>query len=131
MGGGRLHRHTNLSAVTGAQSPPPIRYRSPWLHICSWRGIEVCLAGSYGRRPTRLGAARGETPTEAQYILSGQRPAQRSTRLLKNCLGPTRGVVEGGRWTWVIGTGCVCFVGSGYTPVMPAAGVGVLSWPEI
>ena len=40
---------------------------------------------------------------------SGQR--KRSTRLLKSCLRPTRGVVEGGRWTWVIGTGCVCLVG--------------------
>ena len=62
---------------------------------------------------------------------SGRR--KRSTRLLKSCLGPTRGVVEGGRWTWVIGTGCVCLCASlaVVTPVMPAAGVGVLSWPEI
>merc|ERR1712086_1001509 len=67
---------------------------------------------------------RGETPTEAQYIQSGQRPAQRSTRLLKICLGPTRGVVEGGRWTWVIGTGRVCLVGCGYS-VMPLLPVSV------
>merc|ERR1712194_512280 len=74
---------------------------------------------------------RGETPTEAQYIQSGQRPAQRSTRLLKSCLGPTRGVVEGGHWTWVIGTVCVCLVGCRYTRDACCPGVGVLSWPEI
>ena len=44
---------------------------------------------------------------------SGRR--KRSTRLLKSCLGPTRGVVEGGRWIWVIGTVCTCLVGCGYT----------------
>ena len=71
---------------------------------------------------------RGEIPTEAQYINQGQRgQRKRSTRLLKNCLGPTRGVVEGGRSTWVIVVRGVCASLAVVTRVIPAASVGVLS----
>merc|ERR1712021_30622 len=77
-GGSTSPSRKPLCCDRSTESAPAIRYRSPWLHMCSWRGIDVCLAGSYGR-------------------------------------GPTRGVVEGGRWTWVIGAGCVCLVGCGYT----------------
>merc|ERR1711935_1012085 len=50
------------------------RCRSPWLHMCSWRGIDVCSAGPYERRPT-FWVLHGE-PIGAWYIQTGQRPAQ-------------------------------------------------------
>ena len=118
--------------MTGAQSPPRLSdtvrrgctYAAGAVSKCVWQD------------PTGGGppdwVLRGEIPTEAQYINQGQRgQRKRSTRLLKNCLGPTRGVVEGGRSTWVIVVRGVCASLAVFTPVMPAAGVGVLLWPEI
>merc|ERR1712194_365297 len=129
--GGRLHGHANLSAVTGAQSPRP-GYPIPFavaahMQLARYRSV----FGRILREEAHPIGCYEVKPLQKRSIFKGQRPdRKRSTRLLKCCLGPTRGVVEGGRWTRVIGTGGVCASLAVVTPVMPAAGVGVLSWPK-
>merc|ERR1712194_158171 len=130
--GGQLHRHANLSAVTGAQSPPRLSdtvrrgctYAAGAVSKCVWQD-------PMGGGPPEIGCYEVKPLQKRSIFNRGSGQRKRSKRLLKSCLRPTRGVVEGGRWTWVIGTGCVCLVGCGYPREMPAAGVGVLSWPDI
>merc|ERR1712086_1183882 len=97
---------------------------------CSWRGIEVCLAGSYGRRPTRLGAARRNPYRSAVYLIGAAASAKIHAAIEKLPRGP-RGVVEGGLdfgdWYDV----CAAPLMAVFTPVVPVPRVGVLSCPEI
>merc|ERR1712194_691984 len=57
-GGSTSPSHKPLCCDRGTESAPAIRYRSPWLHIYAAGAVSKCVAGSYGRRPTRLGATR-------------------------------------------------------------------------
>merc|ERR1712194_175666 len=81
--GGRLHRHANLSAVTGAQRPP--RLSDTVRRGCTRAAgaVSKCVwQGPTGGGPPDW-VLRGETPTEAQYINRGSGQRKRSTRLLK------------------------------------------------
>merc|ERR1712194_126529 len=77
-GGSTSPSRKPLCCDRGTASAPAIRYRSPWLHMCSWRGIDVCLAGSYTGGGPPDWVLRGETPTEAQYINRGSGQRKRS-----------------------------------------------------
>merc|ERR1711935_873951 len=66
--GGQLHHHANLSAVTGAQSPPRLPDTVRRGCTCAAGAVSKCV----WQDPTGGGppdwVLRGKTPTEAQYI---------------------------------------------------------------
>eukprot|EP00964_Phaeocystis_antarctica_P076829 scaffold47558_cov71-Phaeocystis_antarctica.AAC.4 len=73
--------------------------------MCSWRGIDVCSAGSYGRRTTNRMLC-GEAHRSMVY-LGGAAASARSTRLYRGCLG-AHAVSWRESYDSVIGTTCVC-----------------------
>eukprot|EP00964_Phaeocystis_antarctica_P035715 scaffold20417_cov76-Phaeocystis_antarctica.AAC.1 len=77
------HGLSPLRCDRGRESALASRCRSPWLHMCSWRGTDVCSAGSYGRRPTHR-VLRGH----GSMVYLGEAAASaRSARLYRGCLG--------------------------------------------
>merc|ERR1712085_207355 len=76
-GGSTSPSRKPLCCDRGTESAPAIRYRSPCDCTYAAGAVSKCV----WQDPTGGGppdwVLRGETPTEAQYIQSGQRPAQR------------------------------------------------------